>query len=267
MSITLFKASFRAHWKFVLGVTLFIMMYVAVSISMYDPTSAQKLMDMMEMLPEGLMKAMGFDNLGSELTPYLSNYLYGFIMLIFPLIGSSVLANSLIAKHVDSTSMAYLLTTPNTRVKIVLTQAMFLVLSMTFIFAVNVGVALMMSEASYAGMLDIAHFIQLNIVAYLVSIVISAISFLASCIFSDAKTSLSVGVGVPVLFALFKMISEISDKVSNLRFFTVYSLIDIERILSGDPSFVLTVSVLLIVASTLIYGLSIVIFNKKSLVI
>jgi ABC-2 type transport system permease protein len=267
MSFTLFKASLKSNWIFILAVTLFILMYVSIAIAMYDPNAADKMKDMFDLMPEGFLKAFGFDKLGSDLTSYLTNYLYGFIMLIFPMIGSSVLANGLIAKHVDTGSMAYLLTTPNTRIKVVVTQAIFLIASMTFIIAVNVGVALAMSEGSYGGMLNIKGFMQLNLVAYLVAITVSGISFLASCIFGDTKMSLTFGTGLPILMFVAKMMSEISDKVENLKYASIYSVIKIERIITGDPSYVLTTSLILLGVIIILFVSSVFVFNKKSLVI
>ena len=52
-----------------------------------------------------------------------------------------------------------------------------------------------------------------------------------------------------------------------MRNFSVYTLIDVERILSGDTTFVLTVSLILLGAVVLLYGAAIAVFNKKSLVI
>ncbi len=267
MSWTLFKADLKSTWAIVVGVTLFVMIYVAASIAMYDPTSAEKMQQMFEMLPEGFLKALGFDNLVAELTPYLSNYLYGFIMLIFPMIGSSVLANSLVAKHVDTGSMAYLLATPNTRVKVMITQAIYMLCALVVIFAVNVGVTILYRAGQWVGMLDIGLFMQLNLVTVLVAFVVSAISFLAACAFGGTKLSLSLGVGIPVAMFVLKMISEISEDLQVLRNFTIYTLVDIERIINGDTSFVIVISLVLIGATVLIYGAAITLFNKKSLVI
>ncbi|MCG8484270.1 MAG: ABC transporter permease subunit, partial [Clostridia bacterium] len=123
MNYTLFKATAKANWVILLMITLVILMYVSISITMFDPDNIEKMNAMLDMVPEGMLKAMGFENLGTDLTEYLSNYLYGFIFIMFPMIYCIIVSNKLIAKHVDSGSMAYLLTTPNSRVKIAVTQA------------------------------------------------------------------------------------------------------------------------------------------------
>ena len=50
--------------------------------------------------------------------------------MILPMVFSIMLANKLIMGYIDNGSMAYLIATPNTRFKIVLTQALFLIISL-----------------------------------------------------------------------------------------------------------------------------------------
>ena len=84
MNKALLVANLKANWGVWLFVTLMLLIYVSTSVTMYDPTSMEKMEDMFKLLPEGMLKAFGFDNLGSDLTGYLGHYLYGFIIVIFP---------------------------------------------------------------------------------------------------------------------------------------------------------------------------------------
>ena len=162
MNWTLFKATLRANWTIALIFTLIILIYVSVSVGMYDPENSEAIAAMLDLLPEGLIKAMGFANLGTELTDYVSNYLYGFIMLTFPAIYIIIMANRLVAKHVDSGSMAYLLTTPNSRSRIVLTQALYLAASVAAIMIVDVSIGILMSVSMFPGLLQVGPFLALN---------------------------------------------------------------------------------------------------------
>ncbi|MEI3014139.1 MAG: hypothetical protein V8T36_04920 [Ruthenibacterium lactatiformans] len=67
---------------------------------------------------------------------FLTNYLYGFLMLIFPLVFSALAANRLVARHVDRGSMAYLLAAPNSRARVAFTQTPVLITGVTAIIAV-----------------------------------------------------------------------------------------------------------------------------------
>lgn len=266
MSGPLFKATLKSNWPIALGITLFILIYVATSVSMFNPDSAEFIESMMKVMPDGMLKVFGFENLGTDLTQYIANYLYGFILLIFPFIYTSVVANRIVAKHVDSGSMAYVLATPNTRNKVVLTQALYLIISTTAIFAVIIGIAIMMSAYMWPGMLKIGVFVVLNLVTLSATLVVAGISFLASCIFSDARFSLSFGIGIPLFFVVTRMLHGLSDKTEWLKYLSVYTIVDIEKILSGG-SYALFATLILLGISAVFFAAGIAIFNKKSLII
>ena len=266
MSITLFKSNIKSNWGVFVFIVGMLMIYVSTAIAMFDPESASAMDAMFDMLPEGMIKAFGFVGLGTDLTTYLAGYLYGFILIVFPIIYISVVANNLIAKHVDRGSMSYILATPNTRVKVALTQALYIIITLLVMMAVVVGVLIGLAEAIFPGHLDIGSFLVLNMVTLLIILAVGGISFLASCIFNDSKTSLAFGAGIPMAFVLFKMLADISEKVDFFRYFSIYTLLNTDKVLN-DNKYVLIVSLCMVGASALLYSLGVVIFNKKSLAI
>ena len=266
MNWTLFRATTRANWTIALYVTLFIMIYVVSSISMFDPSSADALKAMLDLLPEGLVKALGFENMGTDLTGYISNYLYGFILLTFPMIYCVIMANRMIAKHVDSGSMAYLLTTPNSRVKVATTQAVFLAVSLAVIMIANIALAILLCESMFPGMLKIGPFLTLNWITYLAMLAVSGIGFFSSCIFNETRLSLSVGAGLPILFLVFNMISGLSDKIAWLKYLTVFTFVNVDKTLT-DVSYAVPVTFILLAISSALYVSAIRIFNRRSLAI
>jgi len=264
MNKVLFKVNIKSNYPIFLFITGMLLLYTTISVGMFDPVNAETTQAMLGMMPEAMVKAFGFDGLGTEMTGYLGNYLYGFIYLVFPMIFTVLVSNKLVAKHVDSGSMAYLLTTPHTRKNIALTQAIFLATSTFLILAINVCVALVMSGIMFPGELQIGPFINLNIITYLSLLVVSSIGFFFSCLFNDTKNSLAFGTAIPVFFVVIKMVSGISEDLSFLKFFTLYSLVDVNKILEGG-SYIVFTSIGLLIASLVIYGISITIFDKKSL--
>jgi len=264
MSKVLFKVNIKANWPIFLFVTCILLIYTIVSIAMFDPVNAETMQAMLGVMPEGMVKAFGFDGLGTELTSYLGNYLYGFIFLVFPMIYTVLISNKLIAKHVDSGSMTYLLTTPYSRIIIARTQAIFLATSILLILLINVLVGVVISELKFSGMLEIGPYLGLNMITYLCILVISSIGFFFSCLFNDTKNSLAFGTAIPVVFVVLKMVSGISEKLNILKYFTVYSLIDVDKILEGG-SYSIIVSFILLIATLIIYTVSIKMFDKRSL--
>lgn len=264
MNKTLFKKNIKSNWGLFMFVVGMLLIYVTTSISMFDPISAEAMMAMFEMLPEGMIKAFGFDGLGTDLTGYLGGYLYSFILLIFPMIYTVILSIRLVAKHVDSGSMAYLLSTPNSRIEIIFTQALYLITSTFVLILIELGVLITMAESMFPGHLQLGKFLALNVLTYLVLIVVGGISFLFSCIFNDTKNAIAFGAGIPIIFFVIKMISELGEKVELLKYFTIYSIVKPERIMN-DGQYTLTVCLILIGVAGVLYGSSIYIFNKKSL--
>lgn len=264
MNFVLFKANLKNNWPMLAFITGMLLMYTSIAVGMFDPDSAESFEGMMKMLPEGMVKAFGFEGIGTEMTSYLANYLYGFIYLTFPVIYIAVIANGMIAKHVDSGSMTYLLTTPNTRKKIATTQAVFLVLTLFIIILVNAGIAILMSATMFSGLLDIGAYIMLNLVTFGCLYVISSLSFFFSCLFNDSKTSLSFGAAIPIIFIVIKMISAISEDLSFMKYLSLFSLIDTVEILSNNTYNVI-VLIGTLIAGTVIYFASITLFDKRNL--
>ena len=266
MNRTLFIADFKSTWGILLFVIAMTLIYVTTSAAMYDPNSIEEMEAIFKLLPEGMLKAFGFDNLGTDLTGYMAHYLYGFIIIVFPIIYIVLASNKLIAKHVDSGSMAYLLTTPNTRTRIAATQAVYLLSSIAVIFVVDIGILIIMCESMFRGLLDIGRFLSLNLVTYLVLAVVSGIGFFFSCLFSDTRYSLAFGGGLPVLFLVAKMVSEIGAEVEWVRFLSLFSVLDIDRILN-DGSYVLALSLILLGVLLVLFLSAIRLFDRKSLAV
>lgn len=103
-----------------------ITMYVTIIISMYDPELMATLDGFVELMPE-LMAAVGMDSGANNLLEFMISYLYGFILLIFPMVFAILRGNGLVAKYVDEGSMAALIAAPVRRTTVALTQAAVLV--------------------------------------------------------------------------------------------------------------------------------------------
>ncbi|MGD9761584.1 MAG: DUF2523 family protein [Candidatus Izemoplasmatales bacterium] len=246
-----------------LGITL---MYSTIATAMFDPETSALLQQFVDVLPPAVVNMMGFTNFGTELTGYLATYLYGFIFFIFPMIFIVMLGNKLIAKQIDDSSMSYLLTTPNSRVKIATTQAMTLFLNVFFLIAINVLVIIISSEIAFKGHLLIGKFIGLNFVLLGVLTVVSALVFLISTLVGDYGKAVGLSSTLVGFLFIMNMIIKLSDDLSFFRYTTILSLVDTDRIMTSSSYTLLSGSITLI-AGILIYILSVVIFNKKSLTI
>lgn len=263
MNFTLLKATLKANW--IIGVIIFaaMFMYLAVIISMFDPETMEGLIAMVEALPRELVAAMNFDLIGTTLTHFLASYYYGFLIIMFPMIYCIIVANRLVAKHVDSGSMAYLLSTPNSRVTIIVTQALYMLGSVTDLFILITASGLLLSHIMFPGQLDVGGFLLLNLVSLLLFYALSGICFLCSSVFDDTKYSLAFGAGIPLFFFFVNMLANVSNQYSWLAYLSLFSLLNPADLLAGTYTAWIFIIPIIIALAT--YTGAVTIFNRRSL--
>ena len=263
MNFPLFKSTLRANW--IIGVLFLaiMLMYLSIILTMFDPDSMESVNQLLESLPSELIRAMGFDALVTDLASFLAGYYYSFLAIMFPMIYCIITANRLVAKHVDSGSMAYLLSTPHSRLTIVTTQALYLMASMADLLILIGLAALIQSAAMFPGQLAVGPFLLLNLMAILFMLAISGICFFFSCIFDDTKYSLAFGAGIPVIFFLIDMLAKVGGNTTWLKNLTLFTLYNPAAIVAGDFSWASPVAFLAIAMIT--YAGGILLFNRRSL--
>jgi ABC-2 type transport system permease protein len=126
LSLPLLRTTIKANYIIWLIFAAILAMYFSFIVSMYDPITIDTMNALVEALPPQLVDALNFKTADASLLGFIAGYFYGFLILLFPLIYSVIMADRMIARHVDSGAMGFLLSTPNTRTKIALTQAVFL---------------------------------------------------------------------------------------------------------------------------------------------
>lgn len=261
-SLPLFKREMKANSKLLIIFIYILTIYILSMVFLYDPQKSNLMDEMSKTMPE-LMKAFGMVSGTSTLVGYLAAYLYGLIILMFPVIFIIILANKLVAGYVDRGSMAYLLATPNKRVRLAFTQAVCLWVNMAILIAYATAAIIVFSALMHPGRLDIGKLIMMNIVLYILHLAISGICFFASCISNDTKRSFTIGAGIPIIFYLLQMIANMGGKLENLKYFTLLTLFNANDIIAGKS---VAVPVLILsAAAVVLYSSSIFIFSKRDL--
>ena len=243
-----------------------ILMYATVATSMFDPETSDLMQQFVDILPQTVVNMMGFTNFGTELTGYLATYLYGFIMFIFPMIFIAMLTNKLVSKQIDDSSMSYLLTTPNSRVKIATTQALSVLTNIFALILVNVLVVIIISEIAFKGHLMIGRFIGLNFVLFGVMACVSGLTFLISVLISDYGKAVGMSSALMGFLFIMNMIKNLNEDLDFFKYTTFLSLVNIDKILEST-SFTLVAGSASLISGLAIFAFSIYIFDRKSLTI
>lgn len=258
---TLLKRDIKCCIKPFLIIFAVICMYTVIIIYMYEPEFSEVLKQYQEMMPQ-LMSAIGMTGAASSLLEWIQIYLYGFIMLLFPLIFIIIMIQRLLMGYIDSGSIANLLSAPNSRGKVIMTQLLAALCGILFLMTAVTVTGICASGLMFEDELDIKKYILLNVSTALVWLVICSIAFLAACFFQESKYFYTFGAGIPLLFFLLQMISNMGGKLEKVKYFTLYTLLPAEKIISGEGSCFMEHMILVCMAAVL-FGIGVLYFKKK----
>ena len=180
---------------------------------------------------------------------------YSIMVTLFPAIYSLISSNKLMAGQVDSGSMAYVLSTPTGRKKVVLTQMIFAIVSTCLMFVVNAVVHSAVNASgplaiavatggsvAVAGDLTTKMILLTNLSACAACIAVSGICFMFSGIFNRTKYSIGfsgVLVGICILAGMMGMFGALGvDSLGNFKYATLFTLYDYQSVLLGTDDWI-----------------------------
>lgn len=258
ISIPYFKQTAKSNAKFLLAFTLVLCMFLIVMSYVFTPETVNEF----HSATDGTFVSNIFAGNGT-LVGFMSNSFYALMAIIFPMVYSIMVGNRMIAEKVDKGSMAGYLSTPTTRLQIVLTSALYFVLSLFFMWGVASVVGILAANHFQPDALDVKIFLMLNLGAFLYHLAISGICFCSSCIFNTSKKSLMFGAGIPLFFFVVSMFIKLSNDLDFLKYATLNTLFDTQSVLSGSGYAGEFIAMALIAA--VLYVVGIVWFQKKNL--
>jgi ABC-2 type transport system permease protein len=262
-NFTLYKRGMRESWKMLLIFAAVLTVYVSIIITMYDPEMMTMLDEFSKAMPE-IMAAVGMSPGASSLLGFMSSYLYGFILMVFPMVFAILCGNKLIARHVDRGSMTYLLAAPVKRSTVAFTQMKVIA---TGIFALTLYVTalqLFVGELAFPGELAIGKLLALNAGLLALQWFIGGISFLFSCICSDTKHATGLGAGIPALAYVLQMMANMGGNAENAKYATFFTLFNPDGIVAGERG-AIAGAIVLFAGAIVLFSAAIVIFSKKDL--
>ena len=201
----------------------------------------------------GLLETMGFSLARIQtmsqidLNSVMNDLIYKIAGVLLPMIFVMITCNKLIAAQVSDGSMAYVLSTPTNRKKVVRTQYLFIVLSLVAMYLIITTGAYVSGAIAFfitkPTNINFGTFTLRTLLYCLGSFCamfgLSGICFGASCWFNKSQNSVAVGGGACILAFLCCILGLFGNKVfvsvgvgvQAMNFFnylTIYSLIDTE---------------------------------------
>lgn len=263
--ISLLKYNIKQNYGIFAIISGVMILYLIAIINMYNPNGLDELIALANFkMSSELLTAFGFNiDINASLIQLIVSYFYSMLLYFTLIIYVIIVGNRLIAEHVNNGTMAYLLSTPNTRNSIACMQAGFFLITIALQLLLLAVSGIITAEISFPGYLDIKAYIILNIGVFLLFGVFSGISFLSSCIFNDTKNSLALGAGLPLAFIIINILANVDESFHFLRNFTVIPLLDTDAIIAGN-GYIGKFAIMTLISS-LLYISGICFFNKKDL--
>jgi ABC-2 type transport system permease protein len=269
MNITLFKQMMKVNMKSFLNYSTGSAFYILLMFWLYPglAKNTKAIDELVNSMPEGVGRAFGLNGFGSA-EAFISGEYYGLILVLILTIVCVQLSTQLMAKLVDQGSMAYILSTPTTRGKVAFTQAAVLTTGLFVIMATTtlagfIGSAWFLGDA-YA--FDTLTFIQMNAAAFLLFFAVGGISFLVSTLSNDEKKALSISGFITFGFFSLDLLGKFSEKIEWMRNISIFSLYQPGEIISGNANLAVS-SIILSVIGLVSFGLAIMLFRKRDLLL
>lgn len=266
MNVTLYKQMMKVNMKGIMNYAFGSAFYILLMFWLYPglAKNTQAINELVASMPEGVGKALGLNGFDSA-EAFISGEYYGLILVLILAIVCVQMSTGLMAKLVDQGSMAYLLSTPTTRVKVAFTQASVLTSALFLILAVTT-LAGLAGNAWFLGNyeFDTAKFLQMNASAFLLFFALGAITFLVSALSNDEKKAR--GISGLITFGLFSLdlLGKFSEKIDWMRNLSLFSLYKPGEIVNGHVDWVFP-SLMLSVVGLAAFGLAIILFRKRDL--
>lgn len=218
-----------------------------------------------------------------EMTQFLLFLIqYGMMAMILPGIYILISSNKLLAGQVDRGSMAYVLSSPKSRMNVVVTQIIYSVVSICCMFAVSTIIHIIINNLSpitlgQAGITDpvlMANDLtttmigKVNFSALVVCLAMGGVCFMFSGIFNQSKHSIAFSgtfVGVSILANMMAMFGSLGvDVLANFKYISICTLYDYNSVIADSNDWIIKSSVAIAIA-VVTYLIGSISFCKKDL--
>jgi ABC-2 type transport system permease protein len=267
MNRALFRSTLKSNWILILIFSVISLFYLILIISIYNSENLKNMEAALTMIPAEITATIGMDTIPTSLTDFIASYFYDFLIQLFLVIHVIILPVRLVVRYVDSGSMSYLLSTPNSRIKIIITKAFYMAASLAVMIIIMTVSAMIYSASSHPDALDIPAFLSLNFTTYLVAMAMASISFFFSCLWNNVKYAAGCSTAILTAFFVFTLIGKYGRHkgiYTIVEYFSIFQLLKSREIVAGNTNMLLNNGLLICITAFFI-GVGLLIFKKKDL--
>ena len=212
----------------------------------------------------GSMGMVGVEFDTADIVTFTGVTFFDFVVPIYGAVFFVIFAVLLVHRAVFNNSMSAFLSTPLSRKNYIVTTAVFFIIVIFSVYALQfiIGTVLFLG---FSGPFHVGNFALLVLVSFLCTLAIAMACYFCSCVFAGSGKAMGFIVGIPIIFTLFLMISQMVPVVDFLQYATPYGWFDSFKVASGTSSLWWLWCLIYAGISGLLFFLSVTIFNKKQL--
>lgn len=259
----IFDVDFQIRTGQTLGFCGLLSLYVLIIIGMYGAKMMETLNSFNQVMPQ-LMSAVGMKNLDPTLLGFMVSYLYGFILVMFPMIFILIRSYSLVGKYIESGSLTIFLAAPIKRKVWIKTQIVVLSTLITLLMLYVTGLQVVMIQVNFPGQIEWSRLLLLNLGLWSLRLLIGAICFLSTLVFPEVKVGYGIGLSFIVLQFILQMLANTGPSVEFFKRMTFFSLFDLSGITTKGENSILLIILMFVLSKTL-NVITVKIFEEKNL--
>lgn len=246
-SLTIFKQAIRTNYFIWLVVTMTTTVFLITTIFAVESLSAS---------------GATLPNSDGNFFSLLDQTFFSMIGILIPLIYIVVVSNRIISKEVDNGSMAFALTTPIGRTKLIMTRIIFILTSIFVMFAI-ITLGGLAALSTLSNQVEMRTFIDLMINLLSLELSFAGVAILMTSIFNKSSVSLGLGSGLTLGMFLISILSTISSDLESLKYFSLIQFYNVKEIISDSLN--LTNNIILLLVFLALALIATQVFKNKNL--
>ena len=243
-------------------IIIFLVVYLIYPYIITDDT--MKSMDeLMKVFPEEVLKAFNMDM--ESIDTAFGWFKTEGLMFILLIIGfySSYLGGNILLKEENDKTIEYIGSLPIKRSQIVTNR---IIICITYILTMIIMLGVFnYIGLSLSGNFDHKQFVLLSITPVLIALPLFSINLFISTFMHKTKKIFVISLGMVFVFYLFSVLSELSTKVSFMKYFSIYTLADTRNVIK-NVSINSTMIIICIMLTIIFICGTYIRYNKKELV-
>lgn len=265
--LSLITKNLKLTWKSFLVYALVFVVYSWMMVAIF-PSMQSALGDINQFydaMPEGFMSAFGGVDMDmSSFNTYISleylSIVWPFVILAF-IVG---FVTRYITKEIETGTMELLLSKPITRLQIILSRGVVVVLETMALILVTIGSIVALTQIYNIEILGRAMwFFAVSAFAFYLAII--GITFFFATLFKDRGKALSASIGLLIGMYAINIITNLKESLKNIDYITIWHYYQPQEILKNVEIYWFPDILVLVAVGVIAYLASVVIFIKRDL--